>query len=102
MANAQWRMPNGELLYPNLKMDGGDLVLDYSNVYKSTGIVSLDFYASFAEKMGWIYYDSNGTPYLGPNIRYTPTAKNGYGTEDLDSGLYKNSPIPVQDMVAIG
>ena len=93
-ADQQWRMPNGELLYPNLKMDGGDLVLDYSNVYKSTAAVSLYFYASFAENMRWIYYDSNGTPYLGPNIRYTATAKNGYGTEDLDSGLYKDVTEP--------
>ena len=72
---------NGKLLYPDLKMDGEDMVLDYSKVDANAKGIYLDFDEGFAAAMKWIHYEDDGTVRLGANLQITLEK-----TGDLDDG----------------
>ena len=75
---------NNLLLYPDLKMEGDDLLLDYSKVDPKGDAIFLHFDEGFAAAMKWIEYASDGSVRLGPNIQVLLKE-----TTDLD----KNSAI---------
>ena len=72
---------SGKLTYPDIKMDGEDMVIDYSKVDTSAKGIYLDFDEGFAAAMKWIQYDDKGKALLGPNMQIDITQ-----TGDLDDG----------------
>ena len=62
-------MRNGKLLYPDLKMDGEDLLLDYGNSHAQAKYLYIRFDEGFAAAMKWLEYAADGSPRLGPNIQ---------------------------------
>ena len=86
--DVDWRDSQNELMYPDVKLDGEDLLVDYSNVSKANPGVYVWFDVGFAKAMGWVKtpYPNHPDLYeLGPNIHVQYTNKGGYGSLDLDS-----------------
>ena len=68
--NNSWLATKAKLKYPNLKMDGDELLLDYSNVHKGQlDCVAFAFDGGLAQAMGWLTFAEDGTAQLGPNLR---------------------------------
>ena len=60
---------NGKVMYPDIKMDGDDLLLDYSKAELQSYFSYLHFDEGFAAAMKWVDYLEDGTVTLGPNIQ---------------------------------
>ena len=78
---------NNLLLYPDLKMEGDDLLLDYSKVDPKAVSTFLHFDEGFAAAMKWIEYAADGSARLGPNIQ---VIANKTTDLDKDSALLKD------------